>query len=162
MHRALRAALQQRTTIHARVLCSMLSLTALPLRHGTRDSPRSTCSPSTRCSARRSWRSATSSAGWSTTTSARTWPVVRAGPRARPASWPSSSARSACSACTCTGYGCAGASAVAYGLACLELEAGDSGLRSLVSVQGSLAMYAIWRFGSRGAEAALAAADGHR
>ncbi|MGC5291162.1 acyl-CoA dehydrogenase family protein [Micromonospora sp. DT231] len=47
-----------------------------------------------------------------------------------------------------TGYGCAGASAVAYGLACQELEAGDSGLRSLVSVQGSLAMYAIWRFGS--------------
>ncbi|WBC13657.1 acyl-CoA dehydrogenase family protein [Micromonospora sp. WMMA1998] len=47
-----------------------------------------------------------------------------------------------------TGYGCAGASAVAYGLACLELEAGDSGVRSLVSVQGSLAMYAIWRFGS--------------
>jgi glutaryl-CoA dehydrogenase len=46
------------------------------------------------------------------------------------------------------GYGCAGASAVAYGLACLELEAGDSGVRSLVSVQGSLAMYAIWRFGS--------------
>ncbi|MEQ4301633.1 acyl-CoA dehydrogenase family protein [Plantactinospora sp. B6F1] len=47
-----------------------------------------------------------------------------------------------------TGYGCAGASAVAYGLACLELEAGDSGVRSLVSVQGSLAMYAIWRYGS--------------
>jgi glutaryl-CoA dehydrogenase len=47
-----------------------------------------------------------------------------------------------------SGYGCAGASAVAYGLACLELEAGDSGVRSLVSVQGSLAMYAIWRFGS--------------
>ncbi|MFI2709184.1 acyl-CoA dehydrogenase family protein [Micromonospora sp. NPDC018662] len=47
-----------------------------------------------------------------------------------------------------TGYGCPGASAVAYGLACLELEAGDSGVRSLVSVQGSLAMYAIWRFGS--------------
>ncbi|GII24980.1 acyl-CoA dehydrogenase family protein [Planosporangium mesophilum] len=47
-----------------------------------------------------------------------------------------------------TGYGCAGASAVAYGLACLELEAADSGLRSLVSVQGSLAMYAIWRYGS--------------
>lgn len=46
------------------------------------------------------------------------------------------------------GYGCAGASAVAYGLACLELEAGDSGLRSLVSVQGSLAMYAIWRYGT--------------
>ncbi len=47
-----------------------------------------------------------------------------------------------------TGYGCAGASAVAYGLACLELEAADSGVRSLVSVQGSLAMYAIWAFGS--------------
>ncbi|SEC37500.1 acyl-CoA dehydrogenase family protein [Streptomyces sp. 2314.4] len=47
-----------------------------------------------------------------------------------------------------TGYGCAGASAVQYGLACLELEAADSGIRSLVSVQGSLAMYAIWRFGS--------------
>jgi glutaryl-CoA dehydrogenase len=46
------------------------------------------------------------------------------------------------------GYGCAGMSAVDYGLACLELEAADSGVRSLVSVQGSLAMYAIWRFGS--------------
>ncbi len=46
------------------------------------------------------------------------------------------------------GYGCAGAGAVAYGLACLELEAADSGIRSLVSVQGSLAMFAIWRFGS--------------
>jgi glutaryl-CoA dehydrogenase len=46
------------------------------------------------------------------------------------------------------GYGCQGTSAVAYGLACLELEAGDSGIRSLVSVQGSLAMYAIHEFGS--------------
>jgi glutaryl-CoA dehydrogenase len=46
------------------------------------------------------------------------------------------------------GYGCAGASATAYGLTCLELEAGDSGIRSLVSVQGSLAMFAIWRWGS--------------
>jgi glutaryl-CoA dehydrogenase len=46
------------------------------------------------------------------------------------------------------GYGCAGTSATAYGLACMELEAGDSGLRSLVSVQGSLAMFAIWRHGS--------------
>ena len=46
------------------------------------------------------------------------------------------------------GYGCAGASAVAYGLACLELEAGDSGMRSLVSVQGSLTMFALWRYGS--------------
>src|SRR5947209_17748623 len=47
------------------------------------------------------------------------------------------------------GYGCAGASATSYGLACMELEAGDSGLRSLVSVQGSLAMYAIHRWGSQ-------------
>jgi glutaryl-CoA dehydrogenase len=46
------------------------------------------------------------------------------------------------------GYGCAGTSAMAYGLACLELEAVDSGLRSLVSVQGSLAMYAIWKYGT--------------
>lgn len=46
------------------------------------------------------------------------------------------------------GYGCAGMSAVAYGLACLELEAGDSGIRSLVSVQGSLAMFAIHTYGS--------------
>jgi glutaryl-CoA dehydrogenase len=46
------------------------------------------------------------------------------------------------------GYGLPGASAVAYGLTCLELEAGDSGLRSFVSVQGSLAMFSIWRWGS--------------
>jgi glutaryl-CoA dehydrogenase len=46
------------------------------------------------------------------------------------------------------GYGCAGASATAYGLAVMELEAGDSGVRSLMSVQGSLAMYAIHRWGS--------------
>ncbi|MGB3187698.1 MAG: acyl-CoA dehydrogenase family protein [Ornithinimicrobium sp.] len=46
------------------------------------------------------------------------------------------------------GYGCAGMSAVDYGLACLELEASDSGIRSLVSVQGSLAMFALWRHGS--------------
>jgi glutaryl-CoA dehydrogenase len=47
-----------------------------------------------------------------------------------------------------TGYGCAGMGPVAYGVACRELEACDSGLRSLVSVQGSLAMYPIWRYGS--------------
>jgi glutaryl-CoA dehydrogenase len=46
------------------------------------------------------------------------------------------------------GYGCAGASATAYGLAVMELEAGDSGVRSMMSVQGSLAMYAIHRWGS--------------
>ena len=47
-----------------------------------------------------------------------------------------------------SGYGTAEASAVMYGLACLELEAGDSGVRSLVSVQGSLAMFPIWKYGS--------------
>lgn len=46
------------------------------------------------------------------------------------------------------GYGCAGTSALAYGLACLELEAVDSGIRSFVSVQGSLSMYSIWKYGS--------------
>jgi len=46
------------------------------------------------------------------------------------------------------GYGCAGTSATSYGLACLELEAADSALRSFVSVQGSLAMYSIRRYGS--------------
>jgi glutaryl-CoA dehydrogenase len=47
-----------------------------------------------------------------------------------------------------TGYGCAGTNAVSYGLACLEMEAGDSGFRSFVSVQGSLAMFPIWSYGS--------------
>jgi glutaryl-CoA dehydrogenase len=46
------------------------------------------------------------------------------------------------------GYGCAGMGAVAYGLALQELEYGDSGLRSFASVQGSLCMYPIWRYGS--------------
>jgi len=46
------------------------------------------------------------------------------------------------------GYGCAGLNAVSYGLACLELEAGDSGMRSFASVQGSLSMFPIWRYGS--------------
>ncbi|MGK2933566.1 MAG: acyl-CoA dehydrogenase family protein [Solirubrobacterales bacterium] len=46
------------------------------------------------------------------------------------------------------GYGCAGSSATAYGIACMELEAGDSALRSFCSVQGSLAMFAIWKWGS--------------
>jgi glutaryl-CoA dehydrogenase len=47
-----------------------------------------------------------------------------------------------------SGYGCAGTNAVSYGLACMELEAGDSGFRSFISVQGSLAMFPIWKFGS--------------
>ena len=47
-----------------------------------------------------------------------------------------------------TGYGCAGMGAIAYGVACRELEAADAGLRSLVSVQGSLAMFPIWKYGS--------------
>src|SRR6266550_257684 len=46
------------------------------------------------------------------------------------------------------GYGCAGAGAIAYGVACRELEACDSGLRSAASVQGSLSMFPIWRYGS--------------
>ncbi len=46
------------------------------------------------------------------------------------------------------GYGCAGMNATSYGVACLEIEAADSGVRSMVSVQGSLAMFAIWKFGS--------------
>ncbi len=47
-----------------------------------------------------------------------------------------------------TGYDCPGTNAVSYGLACLELEAGDTGFRSFVSVQGSLAMFPIWKYGS--------------
>lgn len=47
-----------------------------------------------------------------------------------------------------SGYGCAGLDAVSYGVACRELEAGDSGLRSFVSVQGSLAMFPIWKYGT--------------
>ena len=53
-----------------------------------------------------------------------------------------------------TGYGCAGLGPVAYGVACRELEACDSGLRSAASVQGSLAMYPIWRYGSEEQKAA--------
>ncbi|MFT3767380.1 MAG: acyl-CoA dehydrogenase family protein [Minicystis sp.] len=49
---------------------------------------------------------------------------------------------------TLTGYGCAGMNAVMYGLALQELEYGDSGLRSFASVQGSLAMWPIWKYGS--------------
>src|SRR5262245_43649921 len=47
-----------------------------------------------------------------------------------------------------TGYGCQGSTASQYGLVCTEVEAVDSGLRSLISVQGSLAMYAIYAYGS--------------
>ena len=64
------------------------------------------------------------------------------------------------------GYGCAGSSAVAYGLACQELEAGDSGIRSFVSVQGSLAMFPIWAYGSEEQKQrwlpAMARGGGHR
>jgi glutaryl-CoA dehydrogenase len=60
------------------------------------------------------------------------------------------------------GYGCAGTSATAYGLACLELEAGDSGFRSFVSVQGSPGDVPDLGLRFRGAEAALAAGDGGR
>ena len=71
--------------------------------------------------------------------------TARCPPRARAAS----SASSACSGMHLEGYGCAGTSATAYGLACLELEAGDSGIRTFVSVQGSLAMFAIWQLRAR-------------
>jgi len=47
-----------------------------------------------------------------------------------------------------TGYGCAGTGPIAYGVACRELEAADSGVRSAASVQGSLAMFPIWKYGS--------------
>src|SRR6266567_3021275 len=47
-----------------------------------------------------------------------------------------------------TGYGCAGMGPIAYGVTCREMEAADSGLRSMVSVQGSLAMFPIWKYGS--------------
>ena len=60
------------------------------------------------------------------------------------------------------GYGCPGASAVAYGLACLELEAGDSGVRSFASVQGSLAMYAIYRWGDEAQKQDVASGNGAR
>ncbi len=53
-----------------------------------------------------------------------------------------------------TGYGCAGMGPIAYGVACRELEAVDSGLRSMVSVQGSLAMFPIWKYGSEEQKAA--------
>ena len=66
-------------------------------------------------------------------------PFSRARPRAR---------RSRLLGMHLHGYGCAGTSAIAYGVASEELEAGDSGLRSFVSVQGSLAMFPIWKFGS--------------
>ena len=61
-----------------------------------------------------------------------------------------------------SGYGCAGRAAVDYGLAGAELEAGDSGLRTFVSVQGSLAMCAIYKWGSEEQKTAVAAADGPR
>ncbi len=55
------------------------------------------------------------------------------------------------------GYGCAGMSNVAYGLVMQELERGDSGLRSFVSVQSALVMYPIYAYGSRGAKGEMAA-----
>ena len=56
------------------------------------------------------------------------------------------------------GYGCAGMSNVAYGLVTQELERGDSGLRSFVSVQSALVMYPIYTYGSRRAKRQMAAA----
>ena len=87
--------------------------------------------------------------------------VVRGGRRCRRASSRKRARRARpARACTCEGYGCAGSSAVAYGLACLELEAGDAGLRSLVSVQGSLVDVRDLALRLGGAEAGVAPADG--
>ena len=61
---------------------------------------------------------------------------------------------------TLEGYGCAGMSNVEYGLVTQELERGDSGIRSFVSVQSALVMYPIYTFGSRRAEVFLVAEDG--
>ena len=94
---------------------------------------------------------------WSTTRSARTSPTGTRRAGCRSASWPSEFGAARPARHAPDGYGCAGASAVAYGLACMELEAGDSGVRSLVSVQGSLAMYAIWRYGCEEQKQQLAA-----
>ena len=67
-----------------------------------------------------------------------------------------------CSACTCRATDAPARCAVEYGLAAMELEAGDSGLRTFVSVQGSLAMTAIHTFGSEEQQAAVAARHGRR
>ena len=60
------------------------------------------------------------------------------------------------------GYGCAGLNAISYGLICQELERGDSGIRSFVSVQSSLCMYPIYAFGSEEQTAEVPAAHGAR
>ena len=79
----------------------------------------------------------------------------RASSRPRSASW-------GCSACTWRATAARARARPPTGSRCLELEAGDSGLRSLVSVQGSLAMFAIWRWGSEEQKQRVAAADGRR
>src|SRR5688572_30989615 len=101
-----------------------------------------------RCIPPRSWTSARWCAGWSTSGCARTSPTGTSGGHMPVRDLAKEFAAVGLLGMHLTGYGCAGASAIAYGLACLELEAADSGVRSLVSVQGSLAMYAIWRYGS--------------
>ena len=170
LHRALRAALQQRTTIHARVPLVTVTARSGRRRRGRRTARRYAASGGT------SWRPPlldlldldrlhsdeeleirASSAGSSTTGSARTSPTGTRRATLPARELAAEFGKLGLLGMHLNGYGCAGASAVAYGLACMELEAGDSGVRILVSVQGSLAMYAIWRFGSRGAEAALAA-----
>ena len=116
---------------------------------------------STPSSTTRSARSATPCGSSSARTSS-----TRSGTGSRRGSSRASSSRSSrssdCSACTSRATACPGASSVAYGLTCMELEAGDAGVRSAVSVQGSLAMFPIWKFGLRGAEGALASADARR
>ena len=99
-----------------------------------------------------------------TSSSASSCPSSRPTTRAR--SFPAISSRSMAElglfGANLKGYGCAGMNNIAYGLIMQELERGDSGLRSMASVQGSLAMYAIYAFGSEAQKRALAAADGAR
>ena len=146
LHRALRAALQQRNQIHARVLVAagLTSIGVTPCR-----SARWTCSTSTRCSPTRSARSAPSCAE---VVDDRVRPYVAQLVRRRRGAGARAGrefGKLGLLGMHLTGYGCAGASAVAYGLACMELEAGDSG-RPLAG----LACRARWRCTRSGATAA--------
>ncbi len=105
--------------------------------------PRDRCPPRRRGDARSATRSASSCGTTSSTRSATG--SRRASSRARSSA---SSRKLGLLGMHLDGYGLPGASSVAYGLTCMELEAGDAGVRSAVSVQGSLAMFPIWKFGS--------------
>ena len=108
---------------------------------------RSTTSTSTTCSPPKNWPSGTGSAPSSTSGSGRTSPTGTP-TRHFPRELVKELAALGLLGMHLKGYGCAGRSAVEYGIAAMELEAGDSGIRTFVSVQGSLAMSAIYKFGS--------------